>query len=434
MCQKSVANTILDPLVESYSKQRAREIVESRSVGAAARGSKKGKSSSQTIASTTSDEDLVPLRHVANCIGEHYPDLLQLQQTYEEDFGGADSSISLSWNPEEASTDKKCDGPLIEFCRVAIYSQIQRKCTRAVKAEVASLDSARHGVSVSERSVGAAKQMDTQEAFEHKFKDLCHLLQLLAKTIESFSAKSVFSCTEICSLKRELLVGIGSNFAKTVTEYCLYKHNVQEGSHALAFDYAQGLGRPPVDMLDFPSVSLQYKHVEGGKAKDPLLYLRELLPGSSGLSLVRIWELIEVKDDDKVNENLDELITHLTETCLTLVGIPFSIIDKKTEKKVMTQRRQGLIERIEKSQDPGEILNTCVVLIYQNTRNLVIAGQTMISLVLNLFEEEKKIPKKVTDVLLKLKQEGSNVSPELLALAKQFGTAKNSKALSGMCE
>jgi ribosomal protein S8 len=148
-----------------------------------------------------------------------------------------------------------------------------------------------------------------------------------------------------------------------------------------------------------------------------------------------MWKLCEVRDDEsQADEKLDQFCSHLAETCLTLVGIPFSILDKKTEKKMMAMRRQGLIDRIEKSNAQDEILSTCVALIYQQTKSMMISGSLMISLVLNkLFEEEKKIPKRATEVLFKLNQE-NGVSPELLILAKQFGIAKNNKALAAISD
>ncbi|KAL7429756.1 hypothetical protein ACHAXM_001871 [Skeletonema potamos] len=426
MSKKSVR--ILDPLIESYSKQRAKEIV----------GNQNGKSSASTLGSTA---DIVSLRDAATCIGKSYPDLLRLQQAYEED-SGCDIYSCLSWNPEDVG---RCDGPLIEFCRAVVYADVERKCIRAVKAEVASFDSTRHGVSVSDRSVGAAKHLDVQEAFEIHFKDLCHLLQILAKTIENFSSKGVFTCAEITSMKRELLSGTGSCLARLITEYCLYKNNA-EGAHALMFldqnhNSSSSLGTS-VDMsaFDFPLLSLQYKPAGGGKQKNPLQYLREILPGNSGLGIVRMWKICggDGDDDDDntkdADELLDQFISHLEETCLTLVGIPFSILDKKAEKRMMTLKRQGLIDRLDKSNQQDEVLSACVILIYHQTKSVLISGKTMISLVLNLFEEEKKIPKRVTEVLLKLKHEGEDVSPELLILAKKFGIAKNSKTLAAISE
>lgn len=431
MSKKSVK--MLDPLIESHSKKIAKEIVGSqRETGAC------GKKGKPTPNLTSSTADIVSLCDVANLIGQRYPDLLQLQQAYEED-AGCDSynTSSLSWSSEEVG-GFSCDGPLIEFCRAVLYADVERKCTRAVKAEVSSLDSTRHGVSVSERS-GAAKQMDVQEAFEMSFKDLCHLLQILAKTIENFRAKGVFTSAEITSMKRELLSGAGSCLARLLTEYCLYKNNAI-GARALTFsdqDYKNSsfIGTPPVDLsaLDFPSFSLEYNPITGdGKQKNSFQHLREMLPGSSGLSLVRMWKMICGDDDDDAkdaDELLDQFISHLEETCLTLVGVPFSILDKKAEKKMMTVRRQGLIDRLEQSSQQDLILSTCVILIYQQTKSLMISGKTMISLVLNLFEQEKKIlPTRVTEVLLELKHE-IDVSPEILVLAKQFGTAKNTKSL-----
>ena len=432
MSKKSVK--MLDAEIERYSKQRAKEIIENKNGTGA--GGKKGKPAVPTLGSTAAD--VVSLRDVANCIGNNYPNLLQSQHEYEE---SSSCEASLSWNSEEVG---RCDGPMIEFCRT-MYSDVERKCTRAVRAEVASLNSTRHGVSVSDRAVGAAKQMDVQIQFEVSFMDLCYLLQILAKTIENFSTRGLFTSAEISSMKRELLSGTGWCLARLLTEYCLYRNNV-EGARALTFtqqdhNSTHYIGTPAyVSALDFPSFSLQYNPAEGsgGKQKNPLQHLRESLPGSSGLNLVRMWNICsDCNDDDDgtkdADELLDQFISHLEDSCLTLVGIPFSVLDKKAEKKLLTSRRQGLIDRLEKSSQQDEILRTCVILIYQQTKSLMISGKTMTALVMNLFEQEKKIPTRVTEVLLDLKRDNC-VSPELLHLVKQFGTAKNSKALAAISE
>eukprot|EP00984_Skeletonema_dohrnii_P001192 scaffold371_cov84-Skeletonema_dohrnii-CCMP3373.AAC.3 len=429
MSKKSVK--MMDAEIERYSKQRAKEIIENKNGTGA--GGKKGKPAVPTLGSTAAD--VVSLRDVANCIGNNYPNLLQSQHEYEE---SSSCEASLSWNSEEVG---RCDGPLIEFCR-SMYSDVERKCTRAVRAEVASLNSTRHGVSVSDRAVGAAKQMDVQEEFETSFKDLCHFLQALTKTIENFSTKGLFTSAEISSMKRELLSGTGCCLARLLTEYCLYRNNV-DGARALTFSHqdhnsTHSIGTPAyVSALDFPSFSLQYNPAEGGKQKNPLQHLRESLPGSSGLNLVRMWSICSDGNDDDdgtkdADELLDQFISHLEDSCLTLVGIPFSILDKKAEKKLLTSRRQGLIGRLEKSSQQDEIFRTCVILIYQQTKSLMISGKTMTALVMNLFEQ-MKIPTRVTEVLLDLKRD-NGVSPELLHLVKQFGTAKNSKALAAISE
>mmetsp|Transcript_7882 Transcript_7882/g.16124 ORF Transcript_7882/g.16124 Transcript_7882/m.16124 type:complete len:800 (+) Transcript_7882:123-2522(+) len=427
MSKKSVK--MLDAEIERYSKQRAKEIIENKNGTGAVAGGKKGKPAVPTLESTAAD--VISLRDVANCIGNNYPNLFQSQQEYEE---GSSCEASMSWNSDEVG---RCDGPLIEFCRT-VYSDVERKCTRAVRAEVASLNSTRHGVSVSDRAVGAAKQMDVQEEFETSFKDLCQLLQILAKTIENFSTRGLFTSAEISSMKRELLSGTGCCLARLLTEYCLYRNNV-EGARALTFSHQDHNSTPAyLSALDFPSFSLQYNPAEGGKQKNPLQHLRESLPGSSGLNLVRMWNICSDGNDDDdgtkdADELLDQFISHLEDSCLTLVGIPFSVLDKKAEKKLLTSRRQGLIDCLEKSSQQDEILRTCVILIYQQTKSFMISGKTMTALVMNLFEQEKKIPTRVTEVLMDLKRD-NDVSPELLHLVKQFGTAKNSKALAAISE
>lgn len=413
MINKSVK--MLDVGIERYSKQRAKEIVENK-IGTDA-GGKKGKPDAPTHAA-----DVISLRDVANFIGNNYSDLKQLQQEFED---SSKCEVKLSWNSDEVC---RCDGPLIEFCRAVLYRDAERKCSRAVRAEVASLESTRHGVTMSDRSVGAAKQMDIQEEFESSFKDLCHLLQILAKTIENFSTRGLFTSAEITSMKRELLLGMGSCLARLLTEYCLYRDNV-EGAHTFAYSHQDNIPAY-VSALDFPSFSLQCNPADGGKQMNPLQHLRESVPASSGQNLVRMWNICS--DDNDGDNLLEQFISHLEDSCLTLVGIPFSVLDKKAEKKILTARRQGLIDRLEQSSQRDEILSASVILIYQQAKNLLILGKTMTSLVMNIFEQEKKIPKRVTEVLLDLKRE--NDSPEMLHLAKKFGTAKNSKALAAISE
>lgn len=409
MINKSVE--MLDAAIEGYSKQRAKEIVENK-IGTGA-VEKKGKPD----APTPTADVIISLLDVANFIGNNYPDLKKLQQDFED--GSKCDVQHLSWISD------RCDGPLIEFCRAALYRDAEHKCSRAVRAEVASLESARHGVSVSDRTVGAAKQMDIQDEFENSFKDLCHILQILAKTIESFKSKDLCSSVEINSMKRELLSGTGSCLCRLITEYCLYRNNVEGG-----LTFASSHQIPAyVSALDFPSFSLHCNSAEGGKQKNPLQHLRESLQGSSGLNLVRMWNICS--DDNDGDDCLEQFISHLEESCLTLVGIPFAVLDKKAEKKLLASRRQDLIDRLEKSsQHDDEILSICVILIYQQTKNMMITGKTMTSLVMNLFAQEKKIPTRVTEVLLDLKS--GNASPEVLNLAKQFGAAKNSKTLAAI--
>ena len=421
MSENSV--NILDPMIESYAKRRAQEIVKIRGTST---------SDLKDKPSVSTADDIVPLNDVANCIGKNYPDLLQLQESYQE---CSSCEASLSWNSEEVG---KCDGPLFEFCREVIHSKIERKCTRAVKAEVAILDSALNGVSISDHVVGAVKQMDMRATFETSFKDLCYLLQILTKTIENFSSKGVFTSEEITSMRRELLSGLGSCLAKLITEHCLHKSN-SEGGRDLTFleqhhNNFSPVGTPfYVSALDSPSFSLKCNTSARGREKDPFQVLRESIQGGSGLSLVQMWELCTDEYINHADEQLSQFISHLEESCLLLIGIPFSILDKKAEKKLLTARRQGLIDRLENSSQQDEILHSCAILIYQQTRNLMLFGKTMTSLVMNLFDQEKKIPTKATEILAELKSK-NDVSSELISLAKQYGMAKNSKAMFAISE
>ena len=468
---------MLVSLIEEYSKQRAYYIVEKQNAKASVTtGDKKAKYRMDGIKDdTTSDStDILPLRDVIKCIAEHFPELFEIQLQYEHSRGhiisSSDSRYELTWETDQ-SNSIGMDGPLIEFCRNALFSdELQCMCTHAIKAEVSRLHSTRHGVSVSTNTEGAAKIQNMEEAFESSFRDMCSLLQVLSKSLETIGERAqrytaVAKSEEgqntdidmmLGRMKQELLQGCGSCLAMHITKYCLFKNvvDMQGEGYNLGFDSEPavvpeiGLDTSnfchPINVavLSFPCISLRYKPDACGKSPNPLMFLKSLLPGSVGLGLSRMWDLCSVTDKNYENDGpgsgldgqkLDQFLRHLEESCLTLIGIPFSKLDKKTEKKVMAARREGILRILENSQAKEEILTSAIVLIYQLVKNVAIAGSTTINLVLNLFECEKKIPSLVTDTLLKLRTE-ENVSSNMLDQVKQFGSAKSSKALAAIVD
>lgn len=140
------------------------------------------------------------------------------------------------------------------------------------------------------------------------------------------------------------------------------------------------------------------------------------------------------KDDHQhAEKKLELFINHLESICLTLCGIPFTVLDKKSEKRMLAERRESILHRIEQSFVNEEVVMCSTALIYQNIKSISISGRQTISSVLKaLFEYDKKIPREVTKALKDLMANSSGDSSGLLMQAKGFAGAKNSKALSAL--
>lgn len=442
---------LLVPLVEEWCKGRAKAIA----------------SEGKTSAEVATTRELVPLVDVSAGVGERYPDLLDLQRRHESARARTSHGEEpLSWSPdEEDDATTSFRGPLAEFCRRALLSaELRRTCASSLKAELDRLDSNLRGVSVSARSEGAAAMRHAGESFEASFRTLCHLLQIFSKSLDTLDGRAQkngdkdggIDRVTVGKMKEELLLGCGSCLARLITEYCLFQHAGEiddegEGDSVLYFESHQeesekmtGIAVPSylqaVNMatLSFPSFELKCSPDRNGKLRDPSNYLRTTFPGSSGASLVQMWSLCSElqKNDDNTEvgrRNLESYTRHLSDTCLTLVGVPFSVLDKKTEKKVLASRREGILRRLENSRNEDEVFLCATVLIFHQIKNMPMAGIKTINLVVTrLFDWDKKIPREVTEALRSLTIADCNGSSSLIELAKKFGSAKNSKALAAI--
>merc|ERR1712194_205245 len=227
-------------------------------------------------------------------------------------------------------------------------------------------------------------------------------------------------------------------------EHCLFKRagEVEIGTGLYFENYGEAAEEScGMGTLSFPRIALRSGLAERGMPSNPLDCLRSAFPGSAGAILAQMWNLCEHgRGDDKIDidagQKLESFLRHLKESCLTLVGVPFSVLDKKTEKKVLAARREGLLERLEAAQDKEEVLLCTTALIYSQVKTLSIAGVDTVTLVLTrLFDQDKKIPKRVTEALQILNStEDAKAAAGLIAQAKKFGATKNSKALAALVD
>lgn len=386
----------------------------------------------------TMDPTIISLNDVAKSLSDVFPELSDVQQHYEitHNKNPIFEADALPWSQNDNATS---DGPLIEFCRnVLDVSELHVMCQRAIKAETTALQ---HKANAKFTLDGAASTQNKEEAFESSFRDMCYMLQLFAKGIQIMEGKTnLASEVEVLdSMKIDLLLSCGSCLAKRITEYCLFKHAVaEEQTNALLYSSAEA-GLPqrhhsfctPVDFgtLAFPSFTLSCTADSNGKAREPLMYLKSLFPPGVGIHLVKMWSLCS-ENVTPVNSkgDLDAFFDHLNEICLPLVGIPFSTLDKKNEKRLLAARRQCISDLLQYTRDKEEVLLSAIVFTFQLSKNASLVGRATMKLALNtVFNGDKKIPQSLIDLLTKLLDE-SGSDDDLIAAVKKIGTAKSIKA------
>jgi hypothetical protein len=432
----TVSKKLLVPLIEEYSKHRAKEIVDDQ------------------ISKNGVPLSMVPLSLVVKEVGDKFPDLFDCQHQHNIEYNVDDNNIELSWDTEYGACDG--DGPLVDFCRCTLFSEeLQRMCTRSVKAEVERLTSTRLGFSIISRPEGAAKILNIGDSFESSFRVLCHLLQLFSKSLDTLGSRTQQSETDfkmramVNDMKEELLLGCGSCLARLITEYYLFK-NTDTDTHSLYFESHCGLelernsmlencDATRLDRLNFPVFVLKCQS-ESNMSQCPIQHLRSVFPGSAGKNLAQMWMICSKNNDNQEEDDHDSedaykklqlFILFLVMNCLNLVGIPFAILDKKTEQKLTAARREGILDCLERSVDRDEIAACAIVLLSNTVKNVSIVGNKSIDLALNFLDNDSKVPNKFVEAITALRDSATNddTIDSLICLVKKLGSAKNVKAL-----
>jgi len=375
----------------------------------------------------TDDQDMIiPLRDVVQCIGDQYLDLLDLQN--QHNYQGRKR---MDWNTTESNEE----GILVKLCRVVFSEELQQMCIQAVKAEMDRIEATMHGVSVSTRTGGASTIQHVKESFESSFRSLCHLLQLCSKSIKTIHTRNV-SNINVNDMYNELLKGCGSCLAKTITEHYMFKNETNDHDLSFHTEESKNEQNVSIESLMFPTYSLQC-YQNGETTRCPFSYLRSLFPGSDGKSLSLMWSLCtdesaedDYSEDIGASKRLELFISHLADNSLALIGLPFSVLDKKTEKKILLARREGLLNRLERCIEKEKVVMCATALLYQQIKSLSISGKLTITSVLqDLFPNDKKIPEEVTKALQTLRDCDPEDQEELIKQVKRFASAKNNKAL-----
>jgi len=310
---------ILPPLIEDFAKTRALEIADTlennnshshhkkknldnesnkdktnkQRVGRSAKAAKikSKRSKKKSLDDNNADchshgapkADLVPLATVARSISEHYPDLIDIQESHGGIADADDSSIQLKWNTLE-NEEENFGGPLYEFCRVALNNaQFEKNCSNAVDAELEKIIKTRKGASMTSNAHGA-KSRNIEDLFHESYPSSCYFVQIAAKYYTTVIS-DLESNSEVTNAITNDVLKVCALFAQRLTEYCIFKHALDEEnifvfSNDQIYTDTSGNGESkefylPIDTtrLHFPSVFLSCSLDDSGASQDPLQLL-----------------------------------------------------------------------------------------------------------------------------------------------------------------
>jgi len=449
----NIEKKLLPDLIGAFAKKRAEEIdavevaddsaAKSKSV---AKGGRKGNKGSKNIPSEDDDkgENILALSDVVRAVVKEYQDIVEIDFLLKEAFGQAESdgsTLHLSWDtttPGDNETGnaeiEACnEGALCQFCREAFYSEeLLSKCQTATQAELKRLQSTRASKASVSRKDAATKVRNVENAFEEAFVAYCYELQTQLKFLHYVRGCEGGSNNLAEKLEKEYLRGTCADFARNLTQYCLFKQEVDldmfefaeesTGSNSNENDndlplYCQS---PSVDTRQAPNTFLRLNESYTGynpssKIKEPLPKLRDIFDGSTGVTLARLWVMCggetyqggtKIEDDgSSCTRPGDEqkLMAHLEENCLSLCGLPFKKLDKKSEKQFLFERRQELMKLLEAATDASPILDLTIILLFQQIKSVIAFGSFLHHPdMLSILASERKIHENVANLLVTL--------------------------------
>ena len=353
---RHLVQTILPPLIETFAKAHAEEIMSGAkeveeapdaSPGKKHASKRKGKKAPAKAKAGVSHSresvqvGVLPLVTVAKKVADEYPDLADIQATVGPLYNMGDENAPV-WERADADTDET-GGPLYELCRSVVFDEeFQAYCERAVQAELERLESAQTSTSVRGRKDGATKVRSIESAFEDPacFNAACYAVQMEAKFLLYASASPDLDDQVLSCLKEDFAEGCGADFTSRITQYCLFRNEVEEG----VFSIESGLADAPEENVEssvppycrpmnsalrrYPKTRLCCSEGTDGMPRMPLPTLREMLPGTVGVALARTWTLsggkcyeggTRISADGKESTrpgDPDGFLAHVEESCL----------------------------------------------------------------------------------------------------------------------
>lgn len=111
-----------------------------------------------------------------------------------------------------------------------------------------------------------------------------------------------------------------------------------------------------------------------------------------------------------------------------MVGIPFKLLDKKIEKKLMFSRRKEIALQLESAKEAQQIFELSVILTVQKTYGVAIVGGRICNRILQQLIDQKKVPFEVSQKFIEVStslQNGEPVCEKLLVFIKGCALSKD---------
>ena len=264
--------------------------------------------------------------------------------------------------------------------------------------------------------LGDRDKIRNRLACERKFEDQsvfptsCMMLQIFSKFVDSLYDQS-YPESMLAYFEDAFMRGPGLSFVRRLIDYVLFQSDtpdveIQIISHKSTVtctnDKENTLPKccepidPSIYSFDDVDISCKLLNDESGECiivDDPLKVLRTQLPSNIGTPLVKMWKLCKEQYDFKGNSRRELLINYARENCLLICGLPFKVLDKKSEKGLMFERRRELTAMLEKSTRSQDVINLSCLLLLQQVRG--IAGFGKIQELTALLAYTNKLPENI---------------------------------------
>lgn len=379
----SFAQHTIPLLVQEYARERAQQLA-SEDGGAKAildscfeqheQKDRKHKKKNNVPTIAAIDYGTVPVERVVQHIRTQY-----CEELSEFDCDDA------TWNEISAIAFLSSDTHTKQ-CQTAIHAEL-RRMLEAQRTNTVPVLSTNNNIPI---------EFESTDCFAYA----CYLVQMFDHFVQ-YAKEAGMDETDISVLQNELFQGPCADLTWRITQYCLFRNAIDDDASLSLGTRADPYYKP----ADIALRSYNPIHLSYSEAKDPLTALRQTLP-----ALARLWVLCGERDMDAFRD-------HVQENCLPLIGLPYKVLDKKSEKKLLSTRRDVLLERVQSEQDPALLLDWTIMLLYQQVKNLVVSGSLLRGPILRLLTKERKITREVAGDLMALGErieKGEVVESDLL--------------------
>ena len=112
----------------------------------------------------------------------------------------------------------------------------------------------------------------------------------------------------------------------------------------------------------------------------------------------------------------------------SICGLPFKLLDKKSEKQLLFARKKELQAQLQNATSAKDIIELSIMLLFQQVKGMAICGDKLTSAILGVLTSNKKMPISVSELLRKgalLLENGTTVPDEILDAVKSCALSRD---------